>query len=484
MRRLLTDSAIYGTLGTVSRFVGVLLIPIYTRVFAPPEYGKLDLLVTATAVLVLLSGLQVESGVARSYYEARDAGRERELLGTSLLLYLIGVAVWTCLAVAIFGLGLNGLEGIAWADILPLVLALLPMQMLGLFQVLLRLERRPYLFGLLSIGDVVTSALLSLVLVVWLRQGVVGALWGLLLSKVIWAAVGGKLLASQFALAWDGQHAREILVYGVPLVPNTVIGWAQNSASRFVLAATLTLFQVGLFSLAVKIASVPLLVGTAFRMAWMPYALEIMGKPGSRETYAQVLDYYLLGMFGLCALLGAWNSLAIHILSSAEFGGAGRVVGFLAMGYLWNGALQILGVGTWMVRKTYLNIIGTALGAAVNLLVLGLTAPRWGLAAAGLTYLLGTHITALVILQVAQRQYRIPYRYWTVGLMSIATWLTPMLFYFMPQPVSWNEMVFDAALKTLIVLAVWGACAAALVRPGDRRRLLRAARLKLKGAQS
>src|SRR5438067_2048959 len=101
LKRLFKETMIYGLAGATSRLIGLLLVPLYTRVFNPSQYGLLDILLTTSAVLVLLSGLQVESGVGRSYYEARQQEHVRDLVGTGMLLCAGGALVcWFVILVA------------------------------------------------------------------------------------------------------------------------------------------------------------------------------------------------------------------------------------------------------------------------------------------------------------------------------------------------------------------------------------------------
>jgi len=477
IKDLLRDLVTYGTTGAGSRFVSILLVPIYTRVFGSGEYGLLDLLTATSAILILLSGMQIDSGVARSYYKAREVGQDKELIGTGLFLYLSAVAIWTVLSALTFRIWFYAYAGITWAYVVPLLATLLPTQVLGLWLLLMRFQRRPRFFAYLSAGDILTSGLLGVISVVGFGWGIPGVLWGIFASKLVWATMGMKMLPGSFRLVWKSSYAREILTYGVPIVPSVVTKWAQNYASRFVLVVTLTLADVGIFSLAVKIASLVGLVDTAFRLAWDPYAVELMGKPGSEKTYARMLDFYLVAMFGLCATAGALGWLAVRIVAPDAYISAGRFVGFIAMGLLWNGSLQILALGISIQRKTYWGILGFVTGAIVNVVVLYATARQWGLVTAGVAYLLGTITTAMVILYISQHHYHIPYRYSVMLLVLTSSLFLPSFFYLMPEPTaSLNAIATDAVPRLLIAGGVWFGIAAFALRREDKWKLLKVVR--------
>ncbi len=41
LKRLVGDSLIYGLSGVISKMIGIFLVPVYTRLFLPDDYGLL-----------------------------------------------------------------------------------------------------------------------------------------------------------------------------------------------------------------------------------------------------------------------------------------------------------------------------------------------------------------------------------------------------------------------------------------------------------
>ncbi len=55
LKQLLSESAIYGLSGMASKIVGVFLMPLYTRVLLPSDYGELNLINNTFLLLGLYS---------------------------------------------------------------------------------------------------------------------------------------------------------------------------------------------------------------------------------------------------------------------------------------------------------------------------------------------------------------------------------------------------------------------------------------------
>ena len=93
LRKLAGDSLIYGISGTISRFLSVFLVPIYTRLFSPAEYGVISLTTSFFALMNILILFGLDNSVARWYYDTEDKSDRAKSLNTFL---------WTCFTVAAF----------------------------------------------------------------------------------------------------------------------------------------------------------------------------------------------------------------------------------------------------------------------------------------------------------------------------------------------------------------------------------------------
>jgi O-antigen/teichoic acid export membrane protein len=429
IRRIARDSFTYGIAGTASRFVSALLVPIYVRLFGPEQYGQLELLLAAYTILLLVSGLQVESGVAREYYEAKQAGRLSLLIGTGISLYLVSwIVVAGC--VLYFRVAGIGQELLGGSHVYAILVLLLPAQLLGLAMLRYRFERRAALFGTIAVGDIISSGLLTIAAVRFFGMGVEGALWAQVCSKVGWCIFAFSPQGSDRSPAWSRSEGRAILSFGLPLVPSVLATWGQTYANRFLLAAHLPLAAVGVFGLAAKVAMVLALVNTAFSNAWLPYVIENARKPGGKEQVARLFDLYLWGAIVVAFGIMALAPLLIAVIAPPEYSAAVDLVGFILMGLVWVGAHPILGAGLLIARKSYWNAPVFVIGAGVNLGVLWLLVPRYGVLAASASYLLGAVISGVLFYFLSRKIERIPFRRRAVVAGLLLTFFSPLFWYF------------------------------------------------------
>jgi O-antigen/teichoic acid export membrane protein len=63
LKRLAGDFLIYGLSGVISKMIGIFLVPVYTRLFLPDDYGIINLINTT----FFLIGILVVCGLDNSF---------------------------------------------------------------------------------------------------------------------------------------------------------------------------------------------------------------------------------------------------------------------------------------------------------------------------------------------------------------------------------------------------------------------------------
>src|SRR5262249_6984573 len=109
----------------------------------------------------------------------------------------------------------------------------------------------------------------------------------------------------QLGLEFDMPLFRKMQHFGLPLVPAALALWVINFIDRQFVVWYHGLDEAGVYSAAVKIASVITFVIIAFRTAWPAFAYSIEDDREAKRTYAFVLTYLLAFASWVALLLGA-----------------------------------------------------------------------------------------------------------------------------------------------------------------------------------
>src|SRR5215510_7300024 len=186
LRRLASDSLIYGLSGTVTRFITIFLVPLYTRVLTPNDYGVMSLVRNSTALVAMFASLALDSAAHRFYWDSDDPADRKSTIAS----WTWSVLVLTSLGAILLGQFSDGLAmriGTPQA-IGPLRLAAWTMP-LGVLSVVymnrLRMERRPWAFSAFALVSSIISIALAALFVLVLRRGVEGVFTAQFIASLI-----------------------------------------------------------------------------------------------------------------------------------------------------------------------------------------------------------------------------------------------------------------------------------------------------------
>lgn len=412
---------IYGISGAASRLAAILLVPLYTRTLSVRDYGQLEVLLAIYLLAVLLVGMQSESALARDYNEAAKAGTQRQLIWGSLVMTAAGTATLLALVLPLAGLGL--LPGDVSGNLALLIAMTIPAQLLGIQLVLLRFAGAPVRFALLSFADLGLSALFSFLLIVWQGWGVSGALAGIALGKTLCVALAWPM-TFRFPPRTAPPRAllRQMAAYALPTMPSVLLNWAQTNGNRILLAIFLTLSDVAMAGIAIKVAALYGFLTYSFRLAWEPYSFEKLSEleadPG---IYNRAFQWYAIGMFLAAGLATLVSPLLVSILAPPAYRGAAEFSGYFIIGQFWVGAISILCIGIHGARRTSLLTHVYGAGAIVNMILLAVLSSSAGVVAAAWGFMISSMLSALLAARYSEAHFRTGFSGRLIGVSLIAT---------------------------------------------------------------
>jgi O-antigen/teichoic acid export membrane protein len=410
---LARHSAIYGLGSLVSRFIAVLLLPVYTRFLTPADYGLIETLIALSAILTVLLAAGVKSAFFRFYFDEKDHAGQLRVIRTSFWFTMVmgtaGLVAGLILAgpISQFLFGTSSHANFVRAAFVGLWAHVNYEQVTSLF----RVEQRSvaYLIAtLINLGLTVGATLL--LVVVW-DVGPVGVIVGNFTGTLL---VYLGLLAyrrEQLGLEWDRELLREMNRFGMPLVPSALFLWALNFSDRFFLVKLSGPREVGLYSIGVRMASAIILLLAAFRTAWPAFAYSIEDDREAKRAYSFVLTYIVVITSWMALGLGVLAPWLVRLLTTPAFYSAERVVAPLAFAAAAFGAYIVVVIGIGRARKTRSNWVITGAACVLNIGLNLVLIPPYGMIGAAIATIGAYAMLFVGMAWRAQRIYPVPYQW-------------------------------------------------------------------------
>ena len=411
--RLAQHSAIYGLGGLVSRFVALLLLPLYTRYLTPADYGAVETLVALAAILATILRLGIASAFFRFYFDSTDPAHRLRVVRTSfwftMTMATIGLVVGLALAGQISE-WLFDTDGRTTLVRMAFVLLWAQMnfeQMTALF----RVEERAVAFTAATLANLVITVAATILFVVVLDWGATGVIAGNFTGTLV---VYVALLAyrhEQLGLTLDRRLLRQMNRFGLPLVPSMLALWMLTFGDRFFILKLADASQVGVYSIGSRIASAMVLLLTAFRAAWPAFAFSIEDDDHARRAYSYVLTYLLFVASWAALALGLLAPWIVEWLTTPAFYGASDVVALLSFGAVAFGGFIVVSIALGRTKRTQFNWVVTGAAAVVSVALNLLLIPDHGIVGAGIANLSAFTVMFLGITWWSQRVFWVPYQW-------------------------------------------------------------------------
>jgi len=412
LKRLGRHSAVYGLGGLVSRILATLLLPLYTHYLPPGSYGRVEIVTAATAVLAILLQLGISSAFFRFYFDAKEDAERLVVIRTSfwftMAMSTLGLVLGVIFAAPIgHALGLGHDPSLVRAGAVGLWAQTNYQQLTALF----RVEERSVQYAIASVANVLITVAAMVLFVAYFHWGavglVVGNFTGTLIVYVVLLAYRHEQLGAQF----DTQLFRKMQHFGMPLVPSALALWTINFVDREFVSWYKGNAEVGVYSAAVKIASLITFVMVAFRTAWPAFAYSIEDDREAKRTYSFVLTY-LLALTSWAALaLGALAPWWVRLLTDPRYQRAEKGVALLAFAGAVYAGYVVLAIGSGRARKTQWNWAVTGAGAAVNVGLNFWLVPRWGMVGAAVSTVVAYVVLFVGMALYAQQVYPVRYQW-------------------------------------------------------------------------
>jgi O-antigen/teichoic acid export membrane protein len=435
IRRLGTDTAIYGISTVVGRFLSFLLVPVYTNVIRPGENGIVANVFSIIAFLNILWLYGMESAYFK-YSSTGEIGTPRQNFSTPFLslcatsLLLSGVMVVLSTTVSTW-MGIPPGHG----AIVPYAAGILFLDTLAIVPFAsLRMGRKPFLFASLKVLNICVNVGCTLVLLLVLRTGVEGIfLSGLIASAVTLLALV-PTIARQFTWDFSGPLYRALLKFGLPYVPAGLAAIVVQVIDRPIMLLLTNLAVVGIYQVNYRLGIFMMLIVSMYDFAWRPFFLSHASDPDAKTLFARALTYSVLAMTAVFLAVSMFIGDLVRVqmfgrfIIHPDYWGGLSIVPVVLLAYIFLGIYNNLVAGVYIEKKTQRLPAITLAGAIVNIAANFLLIPLMGMMGGAVATLLAYAVMAAVLFFDVRRFYPVRYEWGRIARLAAVAGVTYFLF--------------------------------------------------------
>jgi O-antigen/teichoic acid export membrane protein len=442
LRALARGSALY-TLGTfLPRLGALLLLPVYTMTLDPAAFGVVSLMLSVSTLLAIVYRLGLDGALLRLHFDLSPKERPRLYATLTTISVVVTIGASTLLGLAAAPFFSRLFTGISFLPFGLLTLAITSATALQYVPtVFYRATERPGRFLAYSGAIMVAGIMATVVFLVELRLGAVGALLGQLLGGIIGLLIGAVVLMRLRPLRFEPGLARSGLAFGLPLVPHSISGWILNVSDRWLLGLLLGVgaiqaqAAIGVYSLGYQLAQAVSLVALSFNAAWGPF-FYARGESRHGPALLREMTTVVAALLGALAVaLAVAGPEIIRVMAPASWGSArdqaADVLRVVALASFIYSVYFMVSSAIFLTRRTALLPLLTVSAGAANVVLNLLLIPRVGIMGAAWSTVVGYTILAVGAAIYATRGYPLRLDLARLGVLAAAGigvgWLTRAL---------------------------------------------------------
>jgi O-antigen/teichoic acid export membrane protein len=380
---------IYSSGALFLKGIGFFLIPLYTSLLAPSDYGILELLTTIATVLGILFSFGLSQVVFIEYFHL-DAKGKREIIQqiTNAYTYL-ALPLFALAGVLLVFFG----NAVFEQNVGPFIVALVLLQSFfsfyqNTFFALLQIVKKAFTLTVNKIVIGVFTLALNLYLVYYLRMGVTGILitnLAVLLISLCYPAYLYFFHLKPTIKKVDWPKTLGYLKLGFPFILSSLCFWGLSGMDRWLILYFLGEASVGIFSVAYKFSSVfePLIIAPVLGV-YTPFIFEKL----ARKDFRQHKVMMVLVILFFFALLAFASQFLAQAFVNIRYHDSLSLIPYLVGGFAFYFLSQLLGAPILYYKKSSLLVLNVALAAAFNLVFNIVFIRYYGLQGAGMAYLI------------------------------------------------------------------------------------------------
>ncbi|HEX9739706.1 MAG TPA: oligosaccharide flippase family protein [Ignavibacteriaceae bacterium] len=438
LKQLSKDTAVYGVSTIVGRFLNFLLVPFYTNIFLPEEYGIITNIYAFIAILNIIFIYGMDAAYLR-FAKNEEIGNEKDIFSTPYFAVLIFSLIFSLIIIWLkVPLG----ESFAVPDnynyLFLFVASILFTDAIAVIPFIrLRIERRSKKFAAFKIINIVINVSLNLYLILKLKMGIEAVFISNLVASVITFFLLTPSILKLLNFSFSSSIFKRMLKFGLPYLPAGLGSILIQVIDRPIMEHLTDLNTLGIYQANHKLGIFMMLFVSMFQYAWQPFFMQESKSEDAKKIFSRVLTYFTLVASIILIVLSLFidNIIRFEIFGKTIIGqdywSGVTVVPVILFAYMFNGLYVVFTAGIYIKEKSIYVPLITGAGAVVNIISNFILIPVLGMMGAALSVLASYIVMAAGLYFVTQKFYKINYEKKKIAIIFLLILLFGAIYYFL-----------------------------------------------------
>jgi O-antigen/teichoic acid export membrane protein len=417
-RILLKNTLIYTFSSILSAGIPFLLVPILTRYLSPEQYGQIAMFTIFLTALTAVVGLSVDGAANRRFFDQNVTCDQLKRFNGNCFFILLTSTVLASFILLFVDAHLAHFLGIPSSWVYLGILSVFCSFILKLRLGQLQVRGKAKSYGFFQVVNSFVVLILSILFVVSLDLGGAGRIYSIVLTSVLvsfmsfYSLVNDKLFKFEYCL----QDIKQALSFGVPLIPHVLGAFLLLSADKFVINKELGLEMTGIYMVAFSLGSALNIIFSGINSAFTPWLFgqlkeddEVKKRDIVKKTYLYFIFLIFLSLFTFIVA-----PPILKLIVGEKFHQAAEVLPLIIVGQVFLGMYFMVTNYIFYVKKTkYLSYV-TIFSGAINIVLLLIFIPIYGIHGAALAFSIANLSQFLFTWLVSAKVCCMPWALWRV----------------------------------------------------------------------
>jgi O-antigen/teichoic acid export membrane protein len=415
----LTRSVAWYTTGNIFiRSASFLLLPLYSNLITPAEFGVYAIIMSFYAVASVLFQGGLHSALSKYYIEREE---KTEIFSVIINIVLVWGAIFL-FTVLLFAAPISSLllGSVDYSYLFRLITTALYIETIVFFILHLFKTREEALRAVIySSAGALMNIALNIHFVLFMGDGIEGIIKAQLFSSLLTLVILIPYFLRSYKFDLDKffntSFFRPLLIFSIPVFLSGLFSSLVDVADRFIINSMLGEEQTGIYSFAYRIALLMNIFVISFRTAFTPYSIKLYSSGDYQEKLGNVL-LNLISAGGLIIIVVSFFAdelfdfrfFGITLFTEVYREGIG-VLPFILAGYFFSAIMSFYSLYPYISGKSFHFLVSDFVAFTVNILANLALIPLAGIKGAALATLFAFLGGAVYLYTMSSGKLKISY---------------------------------------------------------------------------